>query len=372
MNRTQKITLRIVALCVVSGFFHGCASYRTNADIEFESTNVVEIDPAFQIIEGDLDGVPYTPVGPVEAVVSKLTAFHKDPTKEQVNLVLFQQATVLGANAVIHVKYKEGVGLWTWGYMQANGVAVKTRDDSGQGKGTEEFNAPVTPGIMTTTDMRNLISGNTVSGKSAKGYTYHDYYSPDGTMTGRATSKYNTEYEDTGTWEINNEGQFCETWKKWRNHERNCYLTSVLEDGQYQMKAIGKPYEDILTIREGDPEGLAGELAAPLTQMPPDFNITGTYIANVTRENNSDYFCFNQKKTFQIDLKQENNIIKGNFLSGISGGIEGAMVGNKVKFNWYTARCSNLIEGEWTVSSDGSSLEGYGWSELRWKAQKQF
>lgn len=115
----------------------GCASYRTNADIEFESANVVEIDPNFRIIEGDLKDAPYTPVGPVEAVVSKLTAFHKDPTKEQVNLVLFQQATLLGGNAVIHVKYKEGIGLWTWGYMQANGIAVKTRIDPSIEEGSE-------------------------------------------------------------------------------------------------------------------------------------------------------------------------------------------------------------------------------------------
>jgi uncharacterized protein YbjQ (UPF0145 family) len=31
----------------------------------------------------------------------------------------------LGADAVINIKYKSGVGLTTWGYIDANGVAVK-------------------------------------------------------------------------------------------------------------------------------------------------------------------------------------------------------------------------------------------------------
>jgi hypothetical protein len=232
-------------------------------------------------------------------------------------------------------------------------------------------------GIMTTTDMKNVVSGNTESGdtkgsRADNSYKFHIYYNPNGTMLGRSTSKTNTEYEDSGAWEILDSGQICATWKKWLDHKQYCYLMEALGGGRYRSTAVGKSYESIVEFRKGDPEGLAGEIAAPLTQTPPDFNITGTYIANVTREDNSDYFCFNQKKTFQIELKQENDIINGKFLSGISGGIEGAMAGNKVKFNWYTARCSNLIEGEWTVSSDGSSLEGYGWSELKWRAQKQF
>jgi hypothetical protein len=100
-----------------------------------------------------------------------------------------------------------------------------------------------------------------------------------------------------------------------------------------------------------------------------EYDLTGTYTSNVRRRGSSDLYCFGQRREFQIELKQENNIIKGKFLSGLSGGIKGTLVGNKVKFIWYKATCSD--SGEWTVSSDGSSLEGYGRADLKWKAQKQ-
>jgi uncharacterized protein YbjQ (UPF0145 family) len=35
------------------------------------------------------------------------------------------RARVMKADAVINIKYKSGIGLMTWGYIDANGVAVK-------------------------------------------------------------------------------------------------------------------------------------------------------------------------------------------------------------------------------------------------------
>jgi len=229
---------------------------------------------------------------------------------------------------------------------------------------------------------RSLIAGNTASGGSENGKTIHEngdtfhiYYAPDGKVFGRVTEgMFHSEYEDSGTWELTAAGQFCETWNRWRNHERICFLTSVLENGKFQMDAIGKPYSDILEIREGDPEGVAAEAGQPIADATgfPEFDLTGVYTSNIRSLNSATYSCFNQIGVFQIDLRQENNSIKGKFLSGTSGGIEGVLVGNKIKFDWYTTKCPEFNDGEWTVSPDGLSLDGYGASELKWKAQKQF
>ena len=124
--RKIEIYLAIILVLVITG----CATYRTNSDLDFDSTNVGQIDPDFQILEGDLDNTSYTVISPIEAIVKKLTVFHKNPTKEQVDLVLFQKAAEIGANAVIKVKYKSGVGFDTWGFMQANGTAVRIETES--------------------------------------------------------------------------------------------------------------------------------------------------------------------------------------------------------------------------------------------------
>jgi len=225
---------------------------------------------------------------------------------------------------------------------------------------------------------RSLISGNTASGESVNGDTFQTHYAPDGTMYGRSTKRMiYTEEKDSGTWELTAEGEFCETWKKWRKHERVCFFTSVLENGKLQMNALGKPYIDIMEIREGDPEGVAAEAGHPIAvaNSPPEFDLTGIYTSTVLRKNLNYYRCFNQKRTFQIKLKQDGNSIAGSFMSGITGEIEGTVENNKVAFTWYTANCNEGTEGEWTVESGGSylrdaSLPGLGWSELVWEAHK--
>ena len=147
---------------------------------------------------------------------------------------------------------------------------------------------------------------------------------------------------------------------------------STLEGNKFLMKAIGKSHESIFTVRDGDPEKLGSAIEqANLVSIPlPDFDLSGIYTSKVLRKDNNDYFCFNQKKTFQIKLTQNGNSIGGSFMSGITGGIKGTIVNNKVAFNWYTTRCASGTEGEWTVDSSGSNLRGYGWSTLDWEARK--
>lgn len=227
--------------------------------------------------------------------------------------------------------------------------------------------------IVSAEAFKDIVQGNTASGENQNGVEFDVFFAADGTMTGRTTNKYNTEFNDSGTWEITDEGQFCETWKQWRNNSRNCFLIYVINDDQYVMKAIGRPpYKDVLTMREGDPEKLEpdNEQVNFVNLTPPEFDLSGVYTSKVLRKNNSNYFCFNQKKTFMIKLKQEDNRITGTFLSNITGKIEGTITNKKVKFTWHTTRCNEGNEGEWTVGAEGFSLQGYGSSQLDWEAQR--
>ena len=111
----------------------GVASYRTDSDVSFETTEVEKAPTDVLIIEGALEGdKEYTVIGAIEAVVKKLTVFHKNPTKEQVDIVLVEKAKAIGADAVINVEYEQGVGFTTWGYMKAEGTAVKKVGDWGK------------------------------------------------------------------------------------------------------------------------------------------------------------------------------------------------------------------------------------------------
>ncbi|MDO9591749.1 MAG: hypothetical protein Q7I98_00980 [Erysipelotrichaceae bacterium] len=116
----SKLSMLALSFLVLSG----CAGYRTNTSRTFDSTSV-EKNQHVMIYEDSLPNKKYTDLGKIKAEVKKLTAFHSDPTKEQVNAVLCDKATNLGADAVINVHYKSGIGFSTWGYIEAEGNAVK-------------------------------------------------------------------------------------------------------------------------------------------------------------------------------------------------------------------------------------------------------
>lgn len=75
--------------------------------------------------EGSIQDRQHKVVGPVEVSVKKLTLFHKDPTKELANDALIERARAMNADAVINIIYTTGIGLTTWGYIDAKGLAVK-------------------------------------------------------------------------------------------------------------------------------------------------------------------------------------------------------------------------------------------------------
>ena len=106
----------------------GCASYRTNSDINFDTTNVGNIKPVIPVGDVEREGKPYKIIGIVNAVIKKLTVFHPDPTREQADIILAHKAKKLGADAVIDARYKFGMGFGTWGKMEAKGTAIKIEE----------------------------------------------------------------------------------------------------------------------------------------------------------------------------------------------------------------------------------------------------
>jgi hypothetical protein len=119
----KKIGL-VVAL-VAGVLSSGCATYRTSSNITSEPTSPSKLDAKIIISEGSLPDKKYKELGPIEVSVKKLTIFNKDPTKEMVNEALTEKARGIGADAVINVIYKSGVGFTTWGYMDGKGTGVK-------------------------------------------------------------------------------------------------------------------------------------------------------------------------------------------------------------------------------------------------------
>ncbi|MDX1771368.1 MAG: heavy metal-binding domain-containing protein [Planococcaceae bacterium] len=115
----------ILALVIGISTISGCSTYRTSSNIQSQPASVIDKTSRVIISEGDIKDQEYEEIGPIEVSVKKLTVFHKDPTKEQANEALIEKARMIGANAVVNVSYKSGIGLTTWGYMDAKGTGVK-------------------------------------------------------------------------------------------------------------------------------------------------------------------------------------------------------------------------------------------------------
>lgn len=122
----QKSGLLLVL--IMAAMTSGCASYRTTSNISSESVPAASASTNVIISEDSLPNRKYKEIGPIEVSVKKLTIFHKDPSKEQANEALVEKARAIGADAVISVTYKGGIGFTTWGYMDAKGTGVKLND----------------------------------------------------------------------------------------------------------------------------------------------------------------------------------------------------------------------------------------------------
>lgn len=123
MAPESRARCALVAIAVAAT--SGCASYRVSSNVESPPAQPASPSARILLAEDSLPGRKYTEIGPIDVSVRKLTLFHKDPTKEQANEALIEKARVLGATAVINIKYTSGIGFTTWGYIDAKGTAVK-------------------------------------------------------------------------------------------------------------------------------------------------------------------------------------------------------------------------------------------------------
>ena len=103
----------------------GCAPYKTNSDISFDSTKIDAPKTIVIITTGTIGHRKYQEIGEIEAKVKKSMAYHPDPTEEQANVVLSEKAKRLGADAVINVTYESKKSYTSWGVITARGIAVK-------------------------------------------------------------------------------------------------------------------------------------------------------------------------------------------------------------------------------------------------------
>lgn len=77
------------------------------------------------ISEGDVSNQAYTHIGKVSAYGRMITLESSQPTREDVNEALREEASKIGADAVIFVTYKsERTGLMSRGMMTGEGQAV--------------------------------------------------------------------------------------------------------------------------------------------------------------------------------------------------------------------------------------------------------
>ena len=123
--------LKFFAAIFVTAALTGCGTINrvgTNFTSATGSEPALGKDTKVIISEDSLPNRKYRTIGPVEVSVKKMTVFQKDPTREQANEALENWARENGADAVINVKYSSGIGLWTWGYFDADGTGVKLLD----------------------------------------------------------------------------------------------------------------------------------------------------------------------------------------------------------------------------------------------------
>ena len=123
-----------IFLLVYAAIISGCATHTSFTFEEKEEYQSVvkgnEVDPAKILIStGDIEDKIYTLLGRLKVSVNKTTVFHSDPTIEQVNMKLKDEASKIGADAVINVIYDgPKITLISWGTLDGEGDAVKYED----------------------------------------------------------------------------------------------------------------------------------------------------------------------------------------------------------------------------------------------------
>jgi hypothetical protein len=119
-----KLSMRQAKMLLVGSAFlvlTGCATYRNDLSIEAQEKSASHI----VLSKSSMRERKYTLIEPIKVEIKKLTLFHKDPTEEMANELLQKKAAYLNADAVINIIFSSGIGITTWGYIEAHGDAIK-------------------------------------------------------------------------------------------------------------------------------------------------------------------------------------------------------------------------------------------------------
>lgn len=127
----MKTFVKLLSLIFIFVFM-GCATWSTSNVKSANGSKTVATSSTEQksaqdilITETDITDHKYKVLGDIEVTVNKTTIFHRDPTREQVNEKLKEEAAKLGADAVIFVRYGTvGMSFVSYGSLNGKGRAI--------------------------------------------------------------------------------------------------------------------------------------------------------------------------------------------------------------------------------------------------------
>ncbi|MCG6891799.1 MAG: hypothetical protein LJE92_19630 [Gammaproteobacteria bacterium] len=129
--------------------------------------------------------------------------------------------------------------------------------------------------------------------------------------------------------------------------------------GNLQLDQIHRGDQITVYDKSGRVFELIVEATATPDKLEPDTGLTGTYISDIT-DNENKYFRKANHRKLVITFKQDDKIIAGKVDSLADGFIEGTREGDTIKFLFYgvPSITSFVIRGEWKVNANGDMLEG--------------
>lgn len=125
---------KLIFTLIIAASVSGCATWSTssvdnkNLLSEASTQEAVSKKEPSQIYLTDQDVVDreYKSLGDITVRVNKTTIFHPNPTRDMVNEKLQKEASKLGADAVILIRYGDGgISLMSWGSLEGKGRAIK-------------------------------------------------------------------------------------------------------------------------------------------------------------------------------------------------------------------------------------------------------
>ena len=121
-NMKNIFILSLLSIILVS------CSPRATSNLQMLDKQIYASTPPSTVIitEGDISDKKYNVIGKISVKLSKWTALSPDPTREDANNKLREEAAKKGANAVIFIRYSgPKITLTSWGVLEANGEAVR-------------------------------------------------------------------------------------------------------------------------------------------------------------------------------------------------------------------------------------------------------